>query len=360
MNFFESYYQNIPVYFHGLFLIMLLYIILITIIPIITLGVRFVRKQSQKRQARIAETYKTAVFNYLMDLEHPIPAILEKRKGNVKKDIILDIIYELQRYMIGKEKQLLIDLAARLQLEDYVIDRLQHFYCYKKAYYLHRVASLSFPKISEKLLKQNLHSKNAERRLYALEALIRRHPEQIIPLLNTYRYPLTLWEQMNLYDFFTSMDKGLPDFHPLALSDNSTVAVFAIRMVRVFNQKRGSIVGYESLLQHPNPEVQGEMFRTLAEFGYTNLDSLFKDFIEKYPLQIQNNIITYLAKQTDAGAEELMRYFNANKSAEFKMHVLYCIYNFTAGGKEAIDGFISQKEDKMLHDLSNHLVTNVL
>jgi len=355
----ELYLKEFSFHYRVLLIIMLFYIILIITIPLLTIGVRALRRMRQRRRMRIIEFYKADLFNYLIDQAHPA-AILNMKCSKLKKNQLIDVIYELKRYMTGEDRILLLALADKLELGDYAKKKVASLFCYKKVYYLKRSVSLSFLDIPEKQLDKNMHSRNVNRRLYAMQALMHKSPDRIIPLLNGYRFKLTLWEQMNLYDFFLSLNVSLPDFHLLAFSPNSSVIVFAIRMVRVFYQKRGSIVGYESLLHHPDLQVQGEMFRTMAEFGYSGLEKLFEHFIWKYHSQIQSEIITYLARYTPMRIDDLMAYFYENQSVVFRMHVLYCLYNFMEGGKEKIMYFINQKEDKELSVLSNHLVTNVI
>ncbi|MDD2953906.1 MAG: hypothetical protein PHC95_12220 [Parabacteroides sp.] len=310
-------------------------------------------------RASVEKAYKKEIFNYLIVGEISDIRFVRIEKSR-NKDLLIGLLLELFDYLEGVDKDRVMELFKREKLDAYCVRKIRSRWCYRKTYYLRCLAMVSLDKELEPVLKDMLRSRFMERRLYAMQALILRNPEDIERLFAAYTYRMSLWEQMNYYLFFISKGIKVPDFHHLALSANPSVALFAIRMVRIYQQRQGSIRGYEILLRHPDLEVRGEMFRTLAEFGYEDPGVLLEEMVPNASLFIRMHIMTYLARISATDTRTMMRYYDESDSIEFRLHILYCIYNFIRGGKEDIEEFAKQDENKLLRDLSTHLITNIV
>lgn len=356
---FDSPFFTLSPFFLLLFGLITIFILLVILIPFLIAVDDFRHNWKKSRREKDYQLYKKRVFDYLIDADDT-ELNFNKIEHNSHKDILIEILFGLIGYLDGEDKCRLRELFVKQGLREYCIRKIESPWSYNKAYYLERLSMISCEKVNEALFRKMLETSFAERRMYAMQALICRNPEKIVALFAGYKYQMSLWEQMNYYMLFVSRDIKVPDFHPLALSENTSVALFAIRMVRMFGQKIGTIEGYESLLKHPVLEVQFEMFRTLAEFGYDNLNSLLSDIMPRVSLQLQMHIMTYLAKINSTDTKRLIQYYKENDSPEFRLHILYCIYNFVEGGKSEIEQFARQKEDKTLQNLSIHLITNVV
>lgn len=346
-------------YFILLFLLMTVFMLFMLFVPLTSILLNVYREWRKVEHAKVSSEYKQQLFKYLVATEEVVPVFAGIEKA-ANKDILIDLFFELTSYMEGDDKKRLSRLFDKQKLNTYILRKIQSSFCFRTAYYLERLSVVSSDAIPYKVLEKLLSSPSPEVRMYAMQALILMHPDQIEALFSGYKYEMSLWEQMNYYIFFLFREIPVPDFHRLALSSNRSIALFAIRMVRMFNQRQNSIEGYESLLKNPDLEIQFEMFRTLAEFGYTNVNLLLSDILPSVSPQIRMQIMTYLSKTESADTRLLMEYYKEDQSPEFRLHILYCIYNFIKNGKEDIERFADQKEDRMLHDLSTHLITNVV
>ena len=323
-------------FFILLFLLMMVFMLFMLFVPIISILLHIYRKWEKEKEELIKEQYKIKVFEYLMKDVDTVP-VFEGLERDSNKDILINIFFDLTNYVDGDDKKRLRYLFNKQNMNVYIFKKIQSSLCYKTAYYLERLSIISSEAIPRDFLEKLLVSPSMEIRMYAMQALIVTNPDRIETLFSDYKYDISLWEQMNYYLFFIYREIKIPDFHRLALSQNRGVSLFAIRMVRMFNQRLGSIEGYESLLKHPDLEIQFEMFRTLTEFGYTNINILMNDILPKVSPLLRMQIMTYLSKTPLASTSLMMHYYEEDNSSEFRLHVLYCIYNFIKNGKEDID-----------------------
>lgn len=354
----ESLYKTYPL-FYILFFVMSFFVLMAIAIPVFTVLYNTIRTRRNKRKASIEECYKIALFNYLRANTEELPK-LEKGKGGVEKKVLLNLIFQLIHYVSGTDRKRLEKLFDALELETFIIQKLKSPFCIRKASYLKKLSSITSSNIPIGLLRKFTYSKFVGRRLYAMQSLIAMKPELIEPLFKEYRYTLSFWEQINYYDFFVSREIPVPDFRCLASTKNTSVLIFAIRMIRMFQQRKGSVDSYKLALKNPDPNVQIEIYKTLAEFGYQNIDDLLPDLKMVNNPYLQQHIITFMAKAKSATTSLLMDYYNKNRSPEMQLHILYCIYNFVHNGKEDVERFALQNEDIPLRNLSKHLINNVL
>lgn len=345
-------------FFIFLFILMTVFMLFILFVPLASILLNVYRDWIEERRKKVREQYQLQLFKYLVTADEIIPVFRQIEKDS-NKDLLIDLFFDLANYVEGEDKKRLSHLFDKLGLNTYILHQIQSSFCYRTAYYLERLSVVSSDTIPGNMLERLLTSPSAEIRMYAMQAIILMDPKRIESLFAGYKYEMSLWEQMNYYIFFLFREIEVPDFHHLALSSNRSIALFAIRMVRMFNQRQGSIEGYESLLKNADLEIQFEMFRTLAEFGYSNVNVLLSDILPNVSPQIRMQIMTYLSKTESASTSLLMEYYKEDESPEFRLHILYCIYNFIKDGKEDIEHFATQDEDKILHALSTHLITNV-
>lgn len=352
----SGYWVTVNIIFSGIFIVIFFYLLLIFGIPIFINIRTFILRFFQQRRQKNINFYKSFVFHFLSQEEVPEPKCLQK---HIKKSALLSILYELVLYTSGKDAENLIKIYEKCKLEQYLLQKIKSPFVYNKSYYIKIFSTVKATPQATPLLKRLIHHRNTEIRLYAMQGLMFLNPESIVDLLKHYRYSLSLWEQINYYHFFTTKAIDIPDFHSLTLHKNDTMAMFAIRMVRVLHQKSESIKGYESLLSHSNFNVQVEMLRALSEFGYEDLSELLNNMMFKASSYIRHHIINNLARQKNTTVNVLMNYYDS-ADIDLKLEILNAIYNFVTGGKKAIVEFTNQTENKELQKLSSHLLNNVL
>lgn len=346
--------EQYPVY-RILFAMMLVFMSLVVCIPLVSLFLNWLRHFRRRRLNRQVENCKADFFAYLSDPENP-PIV----RAGVGRKAPMELLYRLMSYVKGRDMESLEHLYALLGLDAYLERKLQSPWVLYKSFYLNRMSVFPIIPNSVACLERLVHHSCSTYRLYALKALIAYQPERMQTLFLLYRYPLTLWEQADCYDFLISRRLPVPDFHLLALSTNDSIALFGIRMVRMFHQKQGTVEGYELLLTHPNKEIQFEMFRTLAEFGYRNIPQLMGDFLPGLPMESREHALSFLSKTEVASVSLMMQYYEMYEDESLRLHLLYCLYNNVPGGKQVVENYAQRAEDENLNRLSNHLLKNIL
>lgn len=343
--------------FKIIFVLISIYLIFIFITPFFVQFVNVYRKFVAKRRLSISTIYKEKIFEYLVSDNNTGHSTIQLQGLN--KRVLLEVLYDLIRYVEGDDRDKLLQIYTQFGLEKQLLFRIKYS-LFNKSYFLKMLSSLSSSTHSLGLIEQMIKHRNSEIRMYATQAYFAIQPEQVYAYFENYDSELSQWEQINYYHFFKTRHIAVPNFHGLLLSNNDSVVMFAARMIRLFHQKRGNIQGFEHLQDHPNILVQIELLRILAEFGYKDLTAIMPDLMTRVDTYIKQHIITYLSKLEGANTEQLMAYYDADESPDFRLHVLYTIYNFVPKGADDIVRFSNQPQNAQLRQLSLHLINNLL
>ncbi len=89
------------------------------------------------------------------------------------------------------------------------------------------------------VILEHTRSKNDTLKMVALIEVLHLSGLERLSLLKNYEEPLNDWIQLNLLESIKESNKGeIPDFHDLLKSENETIVVFALRLVRLFHQNQ--------------------------------------------------------------------------------------------------------------------------
>jgi hypothetical protein len=129
-------------------------------------------------------------------------------------------------------------------------------------------------------------------------ALVRLNDDNPFEFLFHLTNPFSLWEQITLHDLIIQHNIPVPSFEKWLLSPNSTVVMFALRMIREFKQTESEDKVRETLL-HPDPLVRQ---LTVQVAGDLNMRSTLETMKRMYKNQDYNTcleIIRSMVKMPD-------------------------------------------------------------
>ncbi len=130
--------------------------------------------------------------------------------------------------------------------------------------------------------------------------------EDPMSFLDRLSQPFTHAEQLGVFDEMVRKSIKVPDFTRWLKSYNETVAVFAIRMIRAWQQK-DAYPALIRLLHHSNPEIREEVVRTLGTSADPAVYALLRERYESETPSGRKYIVRALAGFTHPGNIEFFQ-----------------------------------------------------
>ena len=207
---------------------------MIILLIIILLNRNRMEKEAKLRQY-LLEQYQSLIVDYLFgettaDKFRPIASDIYRRQ--VLIDQMIDVSINLKGDAGAKLKKLYHDLS----LDHDSIMRAHSKRWHIKIKGFRELAFMNIRDVNSEMYKA-LNSRNEILRMEAQIALVRLSEEDPFEFLSRMKRPFSLWEQISLHELLVQHEIPVPEFKRWLTSENITVVMFALRMIREFKQK---------------------------------------------------------------------------------------------------------------------------
>ena len=235
-----------------IFTIILSIVTMLILLAIILLNRTRMEKEERLRQY-LSEKYQSLIIDYLFSDTSP-DKFREIASDTYRRQVLIDQMIDVSINLKGDAGQKLIGLYKHLGLDRDSINRAHDYRWHKKIKGFRELAFMNIKEANQAIYKA-LNSKNEILRMEAQIALVRLSDDDPFGFLSYLTRPFSLWEQITLHDLIIQHNIPVPSFKKWLNSDNKTVAMFALRMIREFKQTEAEENIRETLL-HPSPEVR--------------------------------------------------------------------------------------------------------
>jgi hypothetical protein len=246
----------------------------ISIMIILLLFILMNRVRMEKRQSireELVPKYQDLILSYLSH-EYPddkeyFNSIAKLKKSNFRKQVLINEIVDVAKNLKGTNLQKLQDLYFGLNLHKKTYRKIRWGQWHKKIQGIKELCALSISDKKESILKY-AHSRNDILRMEAQIALMDlsrfEHNPKPFKFLDDLQIPFSLWEQISLYRVMEDRDITPPDFRQWIYSDNHTVILFCLRMIREYKQHHNADL-IKNLAWHENEEVRRLTYEILGD-----------------------------------------------------------------------------------------------
>ena len=270
-------------------------ITMVILLIVILLNRTRMEKEAKLRQY-LLEKYQGLIVDYLFgdttaDQFRPIASDLYRR--GVLVDQIIDVSVNLK----GEAGEKLNRLYRDLSLDRDSVRRAHSRRWHIKIKGFRELAFMNIKDANPAIYKA-LNSGNEILRMEAQIALVRLSDDDHFTFLTHMKRPFSLWEQITLHDLMVQHDLPVPDFQKWLISANSTVVMFALRMIREFKQKDAEPEVRKALL-HRDPQVS---LLAVQVAGDLDMRSTLETMKRMYKYQEYNNcleIVKSMGKMPD-------------------------------------------------------------
>ncbi len=200
--------------------------------------------------------------------------IREMIKTRFNRSVLSEILLDLQKDVSGEARQNLYDLYQGLGLHQDAFDKLKSW---RWEIISQGILELTQMRVEESymFIRKFINHRRGVIRKQAQIATVTLKHEGISYFLDTCRYRISEWQQLKLLDVLRHLEDFTPPRFKIWLtSKNNEVVLFALRLIRYYNQNDANQAIIQ-LIKHRNNQIKAEAVQCLKEFGVTEaLESL--------------------------------------------------------------------------------------
>jgi len=266
-----------------------------------------VNRNQMERRARSKEKltvyYQSLILDYLDD-----KIVIDKKeykkfrkicRNRFRKNILIDQIIDVALMMPNDLLGDLRELYFRLKLINETERKLHSWKWHNKIKAMKELSHLEIRDYNETILKY-VNAKNDTLRMEAQIAMVRLSDNQNpFMFLDHLDHEFSVWEQITLHEVMKEADITPPDFSKWLVSDNHSVGMFCLRMMREYNQVLNTDA-LKNMLYHPNERVARFATEVVGDLKVVELAPVMKKLYKDEPFLNKMEIVKSLGKFGDS------------------------------------------------------------
>ena len=339
----------------------LLMIVLFCILSIITLILllftrRIIQTFTLSRNEEYEKNLQKDLVNFLFYEESTatLPPTLSKVNANYKRKILTDKILQLYSNIIGSAAERLHVLYIKQGLDNISIENLKRSRWSVKAVNINMLSKMNIYKAVDKV-SGFLNADNYVVRKEAEVAMVNLDREHPFEFLNNKTLPLSDWEQMNMYDALIRNSIKPPEFSRWLNSNNDSVVMFSLKMIRMFRQN-DAFDKVLPLLKHTNENVRYQAILTTNAF---RKDESVKHLIDIFPNEEFRNkeaIIRGIETLKKTSNIEFLKDLVFNAEMQIKIEATKAIAFIGIAGKRELQDMLNTLNDEQIIEVIKHVL----
>ncbi|MDV7138857.1 hypothetical protein R3X28_08215 [Maribacter sp. TH_r10] len=244
-------------------------------------------------------------------IEHKIH-IRELLNDNFNREVLASTLMELRRDVSGQALKQLIDLYKNLGLH---LDAYKKLESWRWEMVSKGILELSHMQVTEsyQYIVRFINDKRSVIRKQAEIATITLKNEGISYFMDTTKYKISEWQQLSLLEILrNNKDFKPPQFKTWLTSKNKHVVLFALRLIKHYNQNdaRASLI---ELLKHRNDQIKLEAIECLKIFNVVEAKDMLKKVFWRCSTEVKISILGAISLLGDQGDIVFLRKIERKK-----------------------------------------------
>ncbi|UOY06442.1 hypothetical protein L0P88_21280 [Muricauda sp. SCSIO 64092] len=210
------------------------------------------------------------------------------------RKIISQILFDLQKDVAGGTRERLFKLYKQLELHH---DSFQKLESWRWETVAQGILELSEMEVEEsyQLIQKFINDRRSVVRKQAELATVGLRKDGIDFLLDTTRHSISEWQQLKLIETLGKIKNYRPpQFKAWLLSQNKDVVLFALRLIKHYNQK-GAEASIKELVKHKNDEIKTAAIQCIVDFNFVSALGTLKKVFWKSSNMVKINILNAVA-----------------------------------------------------------------
>lgn len=302
----------------------------------LTLYLNYLRKRLRAKE-RIQKTYQKKYEgdlieylysaneeeeNVVSEEQQKIITYLKKcAKDSLKRKIIISTLLKLRTEISGETADAIQKLYYQTGLIDYAASKLKHKKWEVIATGIKELAQFEIKEVHKEIILHINHPKKEVRKEIQMYLVKLFHFEGL-NFLNILTTPLSEWDQIQLLEILQNFEnQKIPDISQWLNSQNKTVALFALKLAKIYNQfeAKDEIL---ALLNHSDITIRVEAMEVLSHMGVVEAVAILKNNLNERTLEEQIAFFKMMENlHVNDDVDFMMEYIN-HENFEIKVSVM--------------------------------------
>lgn len=290
-------------------------------------------KEARLRQY-LMEQYQSLIVDYLFG-NTGSEQFLKIASDNFRRQVLIDQMIDVSVNLKGETEEKLMNLYRELNLDQDSLARARSRQWHKKIKGFRELAFVGITDGNDEIYRA-LNSRNEILRMEAQIALVRLSDKDHFEFLSHLERPFSLWEQITLHDLIIQHELPVPDFSRWLSSENPTVVMFALRMIREFKQKDAE-QEIKKVLLHRDPAVSQLAVQVAGDLDMrSTLDTMKR----MYKFQEYNNCLEIVRSMGKMPEQAMMGFLklvlDKEDDVQLQIEAVKAIENMGEPGVQAL------------------------
>ena len=210
------------------------------------------------------------------------------------RKIISQILFDLQKDVAGGTRQRLFRLYRELGLHHDAFRKLKSWRWETVSQGILELSQMEVPE-SYQLIQKFINDRRGVVRKQAELAIVGLREDGIAYLLDTTRHSISEWQQIKLIEILGKRKDYIPpQFNGWLLSQNKDVVLFALRLIKHYNQK-GAEHSINELVKHKDDEIKLAAVNCIVDFNFKSAVKIFRERFWKSSNRVKISILNAMA-----------------------------------------------------------------
>jgi hypothetical protein len=248
-----------------LFFLIQFFFINFIIISLISVFILIMKVYREKKIKLLEDKYRELLVDYIFNEDNNIliPDEFQKIENNkFKRGVLLNQIMVFNKNLFGETKIKLRELYLAMKLNEDSIKSLNSNKWHIQAKGLRQLSQMNIPE-KNNIIEEKINSKNDILSFEAQLAMVKLNHASPFSFLDKLKKYFPLWNQLNIHNTINANSFKVPEFSKWLSSENDYIVVFALRMIRIFQQQK-AIKEILHLLNHTNESIKSNAIITLG------------------------------------------------------------------------------------------------
>lgn len=326
-----NYLEDSPLIIQVVWAMIVLFLVIITMLIIYLKFLRVRLRKIEKTVAQYQNEYESYLISYLYsgneedEISAEQQAIVNKLTACVpdkfKRHVVVSTLLRLRNEISGEMAESIQKLYFQTGLINYALSSLKSKKWYVVAKGIRELAQFHVKEVYKDIVILVNHPKKEIRKEVQLYLVNLFHFEGL-KFLDVLQTPLSEWDQIQLLEVLQRFDEQeIPDINPWLKSTNDSVAVFAIKLAKIYNQFEAKDTLLE-LLSHPQKKIRVEAIHVLSHLQVFEAKEALKSNFDKLSLEEQIAFFKLLENVFETSDESFLLKHIQHKNFEIKVSAL--------------------------------------
>ena len=282
-----------------------------------------------------------------------VSAIAEKfikygLKSRLSKQALIDLMISLKKSFSGEFETQLDQIYKELNLHEVSLRKVKQGSWSEKATGIRELAAMNYREAWLEIAKLHYH-RNPVLAEESQMASIRLAEGKPLYFLDNYSKPLSLWQQINFYQYLLKVDKTLlPDFQRWLGASNESVVLFSLKMIGIFKQAMAA-PAVASLLKHSSFQVKLCAIQALIKLEAHDYMHELVSMLDIQDDNIKVYTIIAIGKLGNSYHKNLIKPFLSDPSYQVRLAAAKALRGTRISSGKIPDATIQQRQQEVLN-----------